>query len=210
VDHRAVRTEIFLYDTLNRMSLWSFESVPLDGSPPAGFSIDYAYDPAGNLLKKEAVAQRFGPPEATGPNHLVKSGDDTRFAYDAVGRAVTYGDRKLAYTGFDFPKTVTTPAGTTIFKYSAPPQRALKNGASGRTLYVAGLYEQRQPPGGQRQHLFSIGDVAHVVRPGRGDRGAEQVLYLHRDHLGSIDAVTTCGRATLRAARLRAVRGPHE
>jgi RHS repeat-associated protein len=100
----------------------------------------------------------------------------------------------VEYTSFDLPRRLQGHNGLRLdFAYDAHHQRVLKQSASGeRTVYMAGLYEKRLTSGGS-SHVFHVqanGPVAQVTWRENGGSVSESTVYLHDDHLGSIETVT--------------------
>ncbi|NOK35728.1 hypothetical protein HMI49_21245 [Corallococcus exercitus] len=195
--------ESFSYDALNRLTTWNVKTACNTSTT------SFDYDDIGNLLLRTVVQQgadafteqqdyRYGEAGA-GPNAMTGMGGEV-FGYDSVGNQLSWaapnGDyRQVTYTSFNLPKDLeSAQAGRLDFKYDAFQKRVLKlrnNGDS--TLYVSGLYEKRQTAG-VVSHVFQIpgagGPVAQVQwTAGSGGYNVE-TLYLHGDHLGSIETVS--------------------
>ncbi|MCI0539927.1 MAG: hypothetical protein L0Z50_32370, partial [Verrucomicrobiales bacterium] len=79
----------------------------------------------------------------------------------------------------------------TAFDYDAGRRRVLKQSSASATVYVDGLYEKRTEDG-RSLHIFHVygaeREVAQIVWDGA--TSAEQVLYIHPDHLGSPETIT--------------------
>ncbi|RKG83990.1 hypothetical protein D7W82_23580 [Corallococcus sp. CA049B] len=195
--------ESFSYDALNRLTAWNVKTA-CNAS-----TTSFDYDDIGNLLLRTVAQQgvdafteqqdyRYGEAGA-GPNALTGLGGEV-FGYDTAGNQLSWaapnGDyRQVTYTSFSLPKVLeSAQAGLLDFKYDAFQKRVLKlrnNGDS--TLYVSGLYEKRQTAG-VVSHIFQVpgagGPVAQVQwTAGSGGYNVE-TLYLHGDHLGSIETVS--------------------
>ncbi|NOK11035.1 RHS repeat-associated core domain-containing protein [Corallococcus exercitus] len=195
--------EGFSYDALSRLKTWSVKT----GCNNSMTSFDY--DSVGNLLHRGVIQQgtdafaeqqdyRYGEAGAR-PSALTSMGGEA-FAYDETGNQVAWtapnGDfRQVTYTSFNLPQDLeSAQAGHLEFKYDAFQQRVLKlrnNGDS--TLYVSGLYEKRQTAG-VVSHVFSIpgasGPVAQVQWTEVGGGFNAETVYLHGDHLGSVETVS--------------------
>ncbi|MFB1483303.1 RHS repeat-associated core domain-containing protein [Corallococcus sp. RDP092CA] len=195
--------ESFSYDALNRLTTWNVKTA-CDTS-----TTNFDYDDIGNLLKRTVSQQgadafteqqdyRYGEAGA-GPNAMTGLGGEV-FGYDASGNQLSWaapnGDyRQVTYTSFSLPKVLeSAQAGRLDFKYDAFQKRVLKlrnNGDS--TLYVSGLYEKRQTAG-VVSHVFQIpgagGPVAQVQWTAASGGYNVETLYLHGDHLGSIETLS--------------------
>jgi YD repeat-containing protein len=107
---------------------------------------------------------------------------------------LSHGDgRQYTYTSFDLPRSITTPAGTTLFKYDALGSRVSKQGPGGVTTSIRDLYESREGPGGFT-HTFVVhsadGPVAEIVyKP--AEPNPRTVHYRHHDALGSVSVTTS-------------------
>jgi RHS repeat-associated protein len=204
VDRLAQVTEDFQYDSLDRLTQWAV----YQGCNRATFG--YEYNSLGNLMRRtsrlgtspqapyEEVVYAYGQ-EEIGPHAVTRAGSKS-LAYDGNGnlthRQDTTGRNQLIrYTPFNLPRSVTAGTLQVTFGYDADQQRAFKQGNNGRsTVYVGGLYEKRQEPDGTVLHVFSIvgaeGPVAQVQWSDVPVPGGEAVVYLHSEHLGSVESVT--------------------
>ncbi|RKH68732.1 RHS repeat-associated core domain-containing protein [Corallococcus aberystwythensis] len=195
--------ESFSYDALNRLTTWNVKTACNTSTTSFG------YDDIGNLLLRTVSQQgadafteqqdyRYGEAGA-GPNAMTGLGGEV-FGYDDAGNQLSWaapnGDyRQVTYTSFSLPKVLeSAQAGQLNFSYDAFQKRVLKlrnNGDS--TLYVSGLYEKRQTAG-VVSHVFQIpgagGPVAQVQWTAEGGGFNVETLYLHGDHLGSIETVS--------------------
>ncbi len=199
-DLRLGVNETFEYDDLDRLSLWNINT------PGGTARFRYLYDAFGSLSERrleagtggdmifshEGASQGAGPQAITG---LTVAG--TRVAsyqYDSIGNRTAGGGLTIDYTQFDLPKRVRSAAGTTEFLYDGLGARAAKRTGDDETVYLDKLYE-RQRSGSSVHHVFHVAaaerDVAQIVWEEVGGRiVAEEMQYLHDDHLGSTEAVT--------------------
>ncbi|MCY1044145.1 hypothetical protein OV208_22700 [Corallococcus sp. bb12-1] len=195
--------ESFSYDALSRLTTWDVKTACNTSAT------SFAYDNVGNLLQRNVVQQgpdafteqqgyRYGEAGA-GPNAMTGMGGEV-FGYDDAGNQLSWaapnGDyRQVTYTSFSLPKVLeSAQAGRLDFTYDAFQKRVLKlrnNGDS--TLYVSGLYEKRGTAG-VVSHVFLIpgasGPVAQVQWTAAGGGFNAETLYLHGDHLGSIETLS--------------------
>ncbi len=106
----------------------------------------------------------------------------------------------MTYTAFDMPKSFTPPAGqgqkVVTLDYDGEQARVRKIAGDETTVYAGGLYERmtNATTGAVEHRYFVHGNeriVAVVTRmSGAAQTNAEQVRYLHVDHLGSVETVT--------------------
>jgi len=180
----------FTYDQLDRLDTWT-----RDGALVA----DYEYDDLGNLRRYEGAVQHYGE-DGDGPHLLsnvscdgvcapgVVAGD---LEHDKLGRRTRDPDgQRYRWTHFDLPSEVTRADGDEIaYRYDAQHRRVLQKSDDLRILSLAGLYEHRTDPTGDRHTMTVIGDtgpVAQVVWV----EGGEKRYFLHRERQGSIQLVT--------------------
>jgi RHS repeat-associated protein len=189
-DARQVQnpTERFRYDALDRLTCAYF-SVKEDPFAPCASS--YGYAPNGNLTFKSDVGiLSYNDPAHP---HAVTTAGLESYGYDAVGNQVTRpGGVTVSYTPFDLPKTLTQAAVTVTFGYDGDQTRIRKTTPYAETLYFGELYERvaKKVPAVMTEHRYYIHSperVVAVVTRGGNEPGT---LYVHTDHLGSVDALT--------------------
>ena len=194
-------TEQFGYDLLNRL-----RSASTTGLSSGTRLVDYHYDPYGNIVTKSDVSDvdgySYGEAGSGGGPHAVSSvsfgGSSTAYAYDSRGNMRTAGARVIEYTDFNKPSRVTQPGADVQFAYDASRRRfrqqATINGQLTETHYYrfpGGRFEVIEEGGRIREKSY-VGDYlvhSKLRTPGATGAGSD-VTYLHRDHLGSTEAVT--------------------
>ena len=196
-------TEQYFYDGLNRLKN-RYITVVADGTTlPQGFSDDfsYQYDGWGNLKFKPGVGYyKYDGSKVhrlTGiyanSNH---TGTEYAFVYDANGNVTSDGARTFDYGSFDKVVMISNADASVEMKYG--PDRELYSrvetegqGLSAVTytrLYL-GDYEKVTRYAllsGASEHKYYVGDVI-ITRKAFG--GLER-HYLHKDHQGSVIAIT--------------------
>jgi RHS repeat-associated protein len=175
----AELTDIFDYDTLDRLKRWS------RGAVVKGL---YEYDRIGNLQQRGTTTLTYGPAGA-GP-HRVEFMGGVDVVNDNRGRRDAWADvTDVTYNSYDLPRSITRAATTVSMLYDASGARVAKSRGSTRTYYVRGLYEQRVS-GATTTHVLHVHgrerEVAQISITG----ATTKVFYLHHDSLGSLDAVT--------------------
>jgi hypothetical protein len=151
-----------------------------------------SYLPNGNIdTKSDVGAYAYDPAH---PHAVVQAGAGT-YGNDAVGNQIARPEATIAYTAFDLPKVVTpTSNGATVtLDYDGDQARIRKTTATDETVYV-GLYERVThaiPPSTEHRYYVRNDErvIAVVTRTAQSPLGA--VEYLHADHLGSTDVVTS-------------------
>ncbi|MCP3142492.1 RHS repeat-associated core domain-containing protein [Pyxidicoccus xibeiensis] len=197
-------TEDFAYDSLNRLTRWSVFQNCLPSV------LAYRYDSIGNLLGSDVLqgtgfssALYYEKTNGAGPHAVTRAGL-APYGYDRNGNQVSGPGRVVEYTGFNLPSRVSTNTGSTLFRYDAAGVRTVKQVVGGeRTVYVGGLYEERTAPDGSALHVFSVQGAERVVAQVSWttdvsqQAGPEQRLFLHADHLGSVETVTDAAGAVV-------------
>jgi len=194
-------SETFQHDFLDRVTGWSFSS------SAGSWNTTFNYLDLGNLRSRTTTGTTtasltytgYGTRDAAGTPgtagvHAVTATSSGSYGYDAKGNQTSAPSRTVAFTSFDLPKTVTASGGKTKFKYDAAHGRALKTGPDGSsTLYVGGLYEKRTNASGNVTHVFFVPGLAQVewTADRTGNISGRKVVYVHDDHLGSVDALST-------------------
>ncbi len=131
---------------------------------------------------------------STGP-----AGKNATYCYDANGNMTSGDGRTISYTAFDKPAEISR--GTTSVRFAYGPDRARfkreDTSATGSacaittTHYVGGkAFERITAPGGAQTDKHYIGDFAVVTHTGVGETAVVTTDYLHRDHLGSVEAIS--------------------
>jgi RHS repeat-associated protein len=199
----------YVYDELDRLE--DVKRGPGDNAPVLAH---FDYTPTGNLKTKTGMGTYIygadGQPD-TGPQthpHFVRrvtgpSGTHT-YTPDAFGRValrtgltVPLNQQSFIYTATGQLRRVNTGGGSPQahwqeFEYSAGGERVLKKSSDGsQEVRFSSLYEQVWPARGQATELFRVfvgsQAVAEVRRPAAAPA---ETTYLHRNHLGSVEAIT--------------------
>lgn len=153
------------------------------------------------------------PAGICGGVHRVCGISGNLFDYDANGNMVSGNGRSYTWTSFNMPDVITKGSITDSFTYSADHERVRKvsrvNGAiSSTTVYInpridlGGSYERTYKAGvtEHTHHLYAGGAVvgAVVTQTTAGNPQANpQTRYFHKDHLGSINAITNDARQVI-------------
>jgi RHS repeat-associated protein len=194
--------ENFGYDNLQRLKtsdrVWS-------GSTIAPVTVSYGYDALGNLKTKDDYATNYlygtalrpGPSNA-GPNavrSISKVGGPvvSDFRYDANGNLIEGDGRTIAYSTFNKPTQIVSGGVTTTFDYDPSGEHRYRQESAGKiTRYIGGVFEEVTEGGVVEERVYA-GAVALVTR--RGGAANHIVTYLHKDRLGSTDAITNTDAA---------------
>jgi RHS repeat-associated protein len=143
------RDRSFAYDPLNRLVA---ASGPF-GSGLAQATLQFGYDLAGNLVRKDGVARGYGAGGA-GPHALTSVGG-APLAYDAAGNLVRFGARGYAWDSLGRLQTVTDAGQITRFSYDHAGRRVETAGPGGTRWQVTDDFEWD----GERAtvHVFAAG-----------------------------------------------------
>lgn len=210
IDHRQQingLTETFLYDNLDRLKFSSIQN-NIDTSsvyPAKG----YTYDAVGNLKVKDGITYRYGNDCAIGfgPHAVceIYTGSSVdAYSYDLNGNMIAGGGRTVSYTSFNKPYQFIKGSENVNFHYGVDQSRIFKLANTTQTTYIGlgaeggTLYERevdtannktthihfiyavgRQPVA---MHRIEVDDIAQTSQTANE--------YFHRDHLGSVEAIT--------------------
>jgi RHS repeat-associated protein len=205
-------TENFTYDSVNRLKT---SNVSTGGSPgsctaaTAGASISVSYDAIGNIqtLSNSGVTN-LGGTYSYDPNH--PHGVSTvgnipgTYTYDANGNMLSGNGRTITWNADNLPVSISgtsavngegTVTGSSTFSYGPDFQRYLQtatvSGNTTTTTYVGKLFEVVSTSSGTqyRHNIIAPGGVVAVHTLDQS--GNATTNYLHSDHLGSVDTITS-------------------
>ena len=187
-DNRQGISETFTYDGLDRLV-----TSHLGGEVAKSF----AYDALGNMTYKSDIGDySYGDCNA-GPHAVCQAGDNV-YSYDANGNMIQGAGRTVNYTAFNKPYQFINGSATVSFVYGGDKSRVLKVSANKRTRYIGlgptggTVFEQEydSSTGVSRNihFIYAVGEhpIAQHITEGEN----KQTEYLHRDHLGSLEAIT--------------------
>jgi RHS repeat-associated protein len=183
--------ETFQYDGLNRLT----QTAVL-----GQYSTTIAYDALGNISYKSDVGSYKYGENGAGP-HAVTSitGLKSRqYSYDANGNRISSSatGQQIEYFSFNKPRSIRQGNTTLEFEYgpnySRYQHKVTKAGQTTTTTYIGGGLMEREVDQNwvkNTHYLFAGGEsIAVLIQKNHGI--AEETRYLHKDHLGSIDAIT--------------------
>ena len=197
------QSETFAYDSQKRLT-------QVTNTSAIRYSRNYVYELNGNIKSKTEIAGNlaYGGNNA-GPFAVSKAGD-VSYHYDNNGNitlrdpdgAGAHAGHKIEYNYFNKPTSIEDEKGKTLFSYGADLSRykqvRFDNGIEGQTTYYVngGRVEKRYSPSENvLKQITYIGDFAQLTEYGTLEAYANNTQsqtwnYLHRDHLGSIEAIT--------------------
>ncbi len=187
-------TESFQYDALDRLTQWS--------NPATGVALTQSYDTRGRISSNGAIGTYT---YANTTTYLQKD-----VTLNTAGQAYYSGHevQQAVYNNFKQPVTITEPGKDKItFQYGAAGRRAHMQW--GRTYasssWGSARYQRHYSADGSMEitedaqtstttFVFYTGGSAYnapaVWRSVQSSSTTNEMLYLHRDHLGSIVAIT--------------------
>ncbi|MES1944210.1 hypothetical protein PC39_08844 [Salinisphaera sp. PC39] len=184
-------TEAFAYDDLYRLT-----GATLNGNT----NLNVSYDAIGNITSKSSVGSYTYGQNNAGPHAVtqVTGNRGATYSYDANGNMTQGNSRSLTWTSFNKPATITKGQAYSEFHYGPDRSRYLhirdreEDGQLETTTihYVGGLYERHQQGTGfTDKHYIRVDGQAVATKVYRSN-ATNDTHYLHRDHLGSIVAMT--------------------
>lgn len=188
--------ENFGYDNLHRMT-----SANTSGLPAGNRNLTYGYDALGNLLTKSDASDSNGysyGANGGGVNavsRVTHGGVNTDYHYDFKGNMVQRGEQTLSYSIFNKPLTIGATNLDTAFQYGPDRQRIYQrtdnSGEVTETRYYNRNFEVATR-GTQVREKAYVGDYLVITRERSTASPAvsEDFDYLHRDHLGSVEATS--------------------
>jgi RHS repeat-associated protein len=180
-------SETFGYDRLNR----------LISSTVRGFTpVRITYDRTGNILSKSDVGNyRYSSSHPHGVSRVLGTGGKPNryLSYDTSGNVLRDGSSSLGYTSYNKVRTIAGAGIRLVFDYGPGRDRRLQRGyLNGRLMasrYYAGPLYELQVVGSKVTHFNYILAGGRIIAAHKTGYGAD-TQYFHRDHLGSIQAIT--------------------
>jgi RHS repeat-associated protein len=182
-------TERFFYDNLYRLDYSTLNNVT---------NLDLAYDSIGNITSKSDVGSYTY--HAT-KKHAVVSAGSQSFGYDANGNMTSRKGSAITWSSYNLPLQINEGSNSAQFSYG--PSRArykqvAVTAAGGplpagteTTIYIGGFFEKVTKPSAvvEYKHYVMAGEEAVALRTLRSN-SVNDTRYLHKDHLGGVDAIT--------------------
>ena len=204
-DLRTGHQERFFYDGRNRLTRVEARQ----GTGTWSVQQRLRYDLSGNILCKSdvpgsslscALSSHQNYTYGSSRPHAVTQAGNRTFTYDNNGNVVEDRvngslDRRFVYTNFDLLRRVSRGSRHTEFHYGGNRARMLRRELSGTTVtervHYIGSTEVIWPGSnpGLQQASFRR-DVSGVALVALAANGQAQVRYPHRDHLGSVVAIS--------------------
>ena len=181
------RTEDFTYDVLNRIKTAELDSVQ---------TLSVNYNNIGNITSKSDVGTYTYGEGSAGPNSVttITGARPGAFSYDANGNMYSRAGDTITWYSYNKPNRINYGSDYTEFKYGPDRSRfkqISRTGSSTTTTYYVGTHFEKETTGGitkYRHHIRAGGKLVAIhTRP---TSGPLTTRYIHRDHLGSIVALS--------------------
>ncbi|HXI98942.1 MAG TPA: RHS repeat-associated core domain-containing protein [Gemmatimonadaceae bacterium] len=177
--------EGFSHDVLKRLRYWSSEN--------GQFNVEYQYDDLGNMRQRQTTRAGVPDPAQVFSYHarsprMISSGPWGSYDYDDNGDQTTAPGRRVQFTPFHLPLTVSANGRSTEFSYDAHHGRSSKRSGSNSTTYVGQVYQRRADSTGVHHVNYIVSDrgtVAEIVIDEGSPAAAGTSHYLLDDNLGS-------------------------
>lgn len=186
-DKNQTLTEKFTYDGLNRLVQAQVNTRTAD---------TIQYNTLGNITFKSDVGSYIYGGNGAGPHAVtaISGGISASFVYDANGNRIKSNSGSIAYTSFNLPTTL-VQGGIRISYVHGPSHDRYKrtvqaNGVTTTTLMIGTLYEKESVGGRTTQNYYIPAAGQVVAMYAASSNGMNTTRYFHRDHLGSITAIT--------------------
>ena len=186
-DINQSKTEDFTYDGLNRIKTAKLNS---------SLTLSVDYNSIGNITYKSDVGTYTYGAGAAGPN-TVTSITGTRpgtYSYDANGNMTTRAGDAITVFSFNRPNKINYGSDYAAFRYGAARElvkQVAKTGSSTTTTYYIGGHFEKETTGSSTEYRHNIlangRTVAIYTRP---TSGSVTTRYVHRDHMGSVVALS--------------------
>ena len=199
--------EHFTHDALDRLTCSSLDTTCTPGPDvtcPCNQSVTYKAN--GNIdTKSDVGAYTYDPDHPHAVRTAGTGGTAGTYGYDHVGNQIERPDYKIEYTPFDLPEKYTqgSTSEETFLEYDGDQRRVRKLAKYEQTLYF-GDYERltHLAAPGSVEHRYSVWSdervVAVVTRKSQDPMGSPGTrTYLHADHLGSVEKVTSAAGTIL-------------
>ena len=132
--------------------------------------------------------------------HQIASSSLGSYGYDPRGDQTTAPGRTVTFTSFGLPRSITAGTSATSFAYDGSESRVLKKSGASMVVSLGGLFERRITGGAKTDVFYVVGNgraVAQITwtENAGGTAVTELVQYLHDDHSGSVEAITSSAGA---------------
>ena len=134
--------------------------------------------------------------QGAGP-HAVTAIDGAKansYGYDENGNRTSSNEGQVAYTSFNKPTLLTKGENQILLDYGPDRSRYKKEVFADNqvttTLYIGGRFELEEGAGLSKAKHYIAGSHGVVALYTKQNDDVEQIRFLHKDHLGSLDTIT--------------------
>jgi RHS repeat-associated protein len=182
--------ETFAYDDLNRLT-----STYTNWAGIGTRSRSYGYDALGNLTSRTGVSDMtYGQSANNGGVHALTYANGRDYVYDDYGNLIERGSETLEYNVFNKP----TRIGSTYFTYGPDHARFKQVDGSRTTYYINGSQYEEIVDGSDITQRSYVG--GYLLRSTVSS--TTTLTYLHKDHIGSVEAMTDASGNMIPAGRM--------
>lgn len=174
-DNNKRLIEKFDYDGLNRLT-----KVYYNGT----LKQEMTYDAAGNITSKTGVGTTFKYENNTNKLLSVSGGGYNPPSWDVIN-----------YTSFNKISYISQGANSLALIYGVGKERkksvTTKNGITETKYYAGSLYEEQYISNGENKkihYIFANGGMIAIYE--QSNKNGNKLCYVHKDHLGSVQAYT--------------------
>lgn len=183
-DVRQGLSEAFTFDDLDRLT---------SGLVAGGTTATYAFDVVGNITEKSDTGNPYlyTSPKVHAVTEITVGGTTQNLSYDPNGN-LSNGDDVPTITWSSYNKPIQLSKGGITYNFSYGPDRARykKVKGSDTTYYIGSGFEQiNKYNSTEYRHMIRANGKVVMIRKDF-TAGVMNHQYVHRDHLGSVTALT--------------------
>lgn len=195
VDGVTQTTDDLSYDGLNRLT----QAITSNPSLPLNVTKTVAYNAIGNITTKSDVgAYTYDPARVHAVASIAPNGAGTvtaSYTYDANGNMLTGRGRTVTWTSYDMVSQIIQGTNSVSFTYDSEHARLKQVSSDGSTKYylndsISGAMAEKIVGASQsitwNNYVMLGGEMVALKVTG----ATTQTRYFHKDHLGSIVALT--------------------
>jgi len=195
VDAATQTTDALSYDGLNRLT----QAVTSNPGLPLNVTKTVGYDAIGNIVNKSDVGNyTYDPARVHAVASIAPGATGTvtaSYAYDGNGNMLTGRGRTVAWTSFDMVSQIAQGANTLGFAYDSEHARLKQASSDGSTKYylndpVSGIMAEKMIGASLSVTWNDYIMLGAEMVALRVTAATTQTRYFHKDHLGSIVALT--------------------
>lgn len=185
-------SETFDYDNLNRLT-------HVNGAEQVRYKANGNIDWKRDVNNGQAgyYCYAAGKPNAVSGISTSSNCSLNDYQYDANGNMTSGRGRNITYAHYDKPSRIVTSSGGSIdFSYGVSRERYkrkdVENGVTTTTYIIGNVEVINRSNSSGTEYRRTLGNVVHAVWEDSSNpqNNSENLRYLHKDHLGSIDTIS--------------------